>query len=336
MLTNWVQLPEHDFAPLAAYHKIESPGQREPRSRCIRWVNSPDTIEELIQIENFLDLLCSGIVFFHNRKPSINELIFNKLGAAFDHYEVLRFASDQLTFGDYKSESWASSKRTDKPSILIIESSNGESINDFVSQMKVEPNSRPCGIWICGYVGELEAFMPSFFQALFLFDTSTQELDSLKRRIALSDSMIVTLRSRQADFAFGESVVLFWNYEMEPHAPLLDMNPKVLGISRKVGPSVLSEESAFGKIIVTGGFSMNKFDISGGQIGVAGSHIHAHDMTFTQIGSQIENTVDLLQLADELSELRKAMKQEAIEADQDIAVSDIAKAEQAARARNAS
>lgn len=339
MSLNWIERPKYSHTPwLAAYRKIESPSQQEFANRCIRWINSPDTVEELAQIENFLELLCSGVVFFHNRKPSINELIFNKLGTAFEYYEVLRFMSDQITFSDYKSGNWLSYRNTDKLPILVIESSNIESITNFVSQMRGESVSRHYGIWICGYISELETFIPSSFQALFLFDTSTQELDSLKRRIALSDPMIATLRGRQVDSASGESVLFFWNYEAEPHAPLLDMNPKVLGISRKVGPSALLEEGTSSKIVVTGGVSVSgdTYQISGGQVGAAGSHAHAHDMTFTQIGSQIEKTVDLLQLADELSKLRQAMKKDAAEAEQDIAISDVAKAEQAARAKDAS
>jgi len=59
-------------------------------------------------------------------------------------------------------------------------------------------------------------------------------------------------------------------------------------------------------------------------------------MTFQQIGGQIEKSIDLPQLAEELSKLRQAMKQQATEAEHDIAVSDIAKAEQAAKSKDTS
>jgi hypothetical protein len=72
-----------------------------------------------------------------------------------------------------------------------------------------------------------------------------------------------------------------------------------------------------------------------GQAGAVGPGAHAQNMTFTQIGSQIERSIDLSQLADELSKLHQAMKEEATEADHDIAVGDVAKAEQAAKAKEA-
>lgn len=73
-----------------------------------------------------------------------------------------------------------------------------------------------------------------------------------------------------------------------------------------------------------------------GQAGAVGPGAHAHDMTFTQIGDQIEESVDLARLADELSSLRQAMKEQATAAEHDIAISDIAKAEQAAKTRDSS
>jgi len=71
------------------------------------------------------------------------------------------------------------------------------------------------------------------------------------------------------------------------------------------------------------------------QVGAFGPYAHAHDMTFTQIGSQIEKSVDLIQLADELAKLRQAMKKEATEAEHDIAVGEVTKAEQAAKKKDA-
>lgn len=73
-----------------------------------------------------------------------------------------------------------------------------------------------------------------------------------------------------------------------------------------------------------------------GQVGAMGENPKAENMSFTQVGSQIEKTVDLATLADELSKLRQAMKKEAIDPEHDIVISDIAKAEQAARAKDSS
>jgi len=57
-------------------------------------------------------------------------------------------------------------------------------------------------------------------------------------------------------------------------------------------------------------------------------------MTFNQIWNQAGKSINLEQLATELVQLRQAMKKEALEPEQDIAVSDVVKAEQAAKAGN--
>jgi hypothetical protein len=71
-----------------------------------------------------------------------------------------------------------------------------------------------------------------------------------------------------------------------------------------------------------------------GQAGAVGPNAHAHDMTFNQIGGNIEKSMDLAKLADDLAKLRQAMKSEATEPEHDLAVSEIAKAEQAAKAKD--
>lgn len=79
----------------------------------------------------------------------------------------------------------------------------------------------------------------------------------------------------------------------------------------------------------------DKYNVSG-QAGAVGSNAHAHDMTFNQLGSQIEKSVDLMQLANELSKLRQAMMKESTEVEHSIAVGEIAKAEQAAQSKDSS
>lgn len=73
-----------------------------------------------------------------------------------------------------------------------------------------------------------------------------------------------------------------------------------------------------------------------GQVGAMGPNAHAHDMTFNQIWNQLQSSVDLSQLANELSRVRQEMKKEAVEPEQDIAVSEIAKAEQSAKSGDGS
>jgi uncharacterized protein YjbI with pentapeptide repeats len=73
-----------------------------------------------------------------------------------------------------------------------------------------------------------------------------------------------------------------------------------------------------------------------GQAGAVGPHSHAHDMTFNQIGGNIEKAMDLSALAGELVTLREAMSREAAVAGHYIALGEVAKAEEAAKAKDSS
>ncbi len=65
--------------------------------------------------------------------------------------------------------------------------------------------------------------------------------------------------------------------------------------------------------------------------GVAGTHVHAHDMTFQQVSAKQIGHLDMRILGVELASLRRKMKQAATEPDHDIAIGQIASAEAAAQ-----
>jgi hypothetical protein len=82
--------------------------------------------------------------------------------------------------------------------------------------------------------------------------------------------------------------------------------------------------------------SSDTYNISG-QAGAVGPNAHAHDNTFNQlqqIGSQIEQSMDLAALATELETLRQSLKKEAVTEEHDMAVVDIGKAKKAAEAKD--
>lgn len=68
-----------------------------------------------------------------------------------------------------------------------------------------------------------------------------------------------------------------------------------------------------------------------GQAGAMGPGAQAHDMTFNQIRNDMQGSIDLPKLADELAKLRQEMKKEAVEIEHDTAIGKIAEAETAAR-----
>jgi uncharacterized protein YjbI with pentapeptide repeats len=79
--------------------------------------------------------------------------------------------------------------------------------------------------------------------------------------------------------------------------------------------------------------SSDTYNISG-QAGAVGPNAHAHDMTFNQIGSRIEKSMDLTALASDLEVLRQALKKEATTEEHDIVVADVSKAKKAAEAKD--
>ena len=89
-------------------------------------------------------------------------------------------------------------------------------------------------------------------------------------------------------------------------------------------------------IYLEGGDAIMGDEYNVGQAGAVGPNAHAHDMTFNQIGGNIEKAMDLSRLAGELATLREAMSREAAAAGHYIALGEVAKAEEAAKAKDSS
>jgi hypothetical protein len=77
----------------------------------------------------------------------------------------------------------------------------------------------------------------------------------------------------------------------------------------------------------------DKYDISG-QAGAVGPRAHAHDLTFNQIWNQVQNKLDLTQLANELQKLHEVLEREATEPSQKLAAGAVAAARQSARQKD--
>src|SRR5260221_382392 len=75
---------------------------------------------------------------------------------------------------------------------------------------------------------------------------------------------------------------------------------------------------------------MDTYNVSG-QAGAVGPNAHAHDMTFNQIKTQGGETIDLPQLAQQLSTLRTKIKEQAVDTEHDEAIGAVAAAETAAK-----
>jgi len=111
------------------------------------------------------------------------------------------------------------------------------------------------------------------------------------------------------------------------------LNSQILGLSGNVGLLELTEEKDGGKNTSLDVKIGDVYNVNG-QVGALGPNAEAHNMTFKQISGQITNTINLEELSKELTLLRQAMKRESVTVDHDIAVSEIAKAEQAAKSKD--
>lgn len=79
----------------------------------------------------------------------------------------------------------------------------------------------------------------------------------------------------------------------------------------------------------------DNYEVSG-QAGVVGPNAHVHDATLNQIASQIENSMDLSQLGDELAKLHEAMKAAATDSEHYKAIGSVIEAKGAAKAKDPS
>jgi hypothetical protein len=137
---------------------------------------------------------------------------------------------------------------------------------------------------------------------------------------------------RRAEAEVGELAREAEDYIVPGECDALFNALKIIDVEKNIFQKV--EDFVRQSIIVKEQIMGDKFNVSG-QAGAVGPNAHAHDMTFNQIGNQLEESIDLMALANELSTLRQAMMKESTEVEHSIAVGDVAKAEQAAKSKNA-
>lgn len=334
MSVKWIERPQFQYSPrVSLYTKVSPPAEEDFVNRCVRWKHSPDTVEELLKIENIPEILCASTMFFHDKKPSVNEVVINKILSVAKSHKVVGLKS----LSDYR-KAQKQNFETGEADVLLVDTSDTKTITAFLRERsrstnlgnQQKPELKHPALWIRSYVSSIEDILLSAFDGMFLFDTSNQEFESLRKRLAISETMIQTLRG-QSYSPSSEAVIFFWNYEKNGNAPLLDSNPRILGIK--------SNRLHHNPNKIEVNMSGNIYNVSG-QAGAVGDNAHAHNMTFNQLGRQIEESVDLTQLADALSDLRQKMKKETVAPESELlheeAALHVGKAAEAAKAKNAS
>jgi hypothetical protein len=127
---------------------------------------------------------------------------------------------------------------------------------------------------------------------MFIFDTSKNEIESIKQRISISDNTIKLLKENQNDFYSNGSVLFYWNYEKNKNAPALYINPIILGMGKNLNylNSINKLNAKRNNYHFTRDINMSTYNIIGGQIAAIGEHATAHNNDFKQqVTSQIND-----------------------------------------------
>lgn len=111
---------------------------------------------------------------------------------------------------------------------------------------------------------------------------------------------------------------------------------EVQALERIVDKVLSREKTAI--YLEKGGITMSEFKntIQGNFQGAMGDGARATNLSYNQIGDRIQNSMDLLELAGDLVKLRQAMSEEAKEPAHYISLGEVAKAEEAATAKDSS
>ena len=161
---------------------------------------------------------------------------------------------------------------------------------------------------------------------IMLVDNSIRELQDLIQRANIQE---INYTASKLVEAISESL-----------SKLRNLNNQILGLSGPMGLLELTEDRDAldnARILINSGDYISKQDnYYVGQAGAVGPNSHVQNMNFSTISNPIDVTMDLSQLSVELFQLRAAMRKEATDAEQDISISEVAKAEQASKANDGS
>lgn len=272
---------------------------------CVKWVNAPSSVKELINTEDFSNYLLSKIIFFHKKSPSCNDLINKRLKIIKDASNIKYIEiHDIKCVNEFKEKIYQEHYFT---TIYIVDIVNNKIIPDFFNSIKNIGIKKNCGLWIKGYIEFVLEYIPSFFDGVFIFDTSKYEFDLIKRKLSVSDKAIKFLRENQNDY-LTESVLFYWNYERCSQAPSLYVNPIVLGVGRcldykKIYNTNTIERNYFN---ISGGLTLKKY-INNGQVASMGDDSNVHHNQFNQTWNENQEKIDLNILNKELEVLRRKL-----------------------------
>ena len=232
-----------DLSSQKIEQSIVTETQKERGELKFRPYHDPKSIFELLMLENFYKLLGNSVVFIQKTENLSDKLIDYIARISSKEYKFIYLRTHQHSLETAFTH--INENATQETNIIwIIDSTSLEdNLGDFCRKI-TSVKSRNYGVWIRGYISDLHTKDISFFQAIFTFDMSDKEFDTLRTTIPLSDDNIAELRTVPENTLENNKVLVFLNYEKSFFPPLLKKNPKVLSpfLPSNVSTTVLPDK----------------------------------------------------------------------------------------------
>lgn len=224
----------------SANYSIETGNKRRKSDgkQPFRLYFDPKSINDLLDIENMKEILGSSFVFIQNKKDSSTQLLFNNLNCFFPHYDFIDV--DELKINERIPNKLIKVKKRnlignllgenkrktvdDKASIMVVEPQSENELRELCEDIS-KSKSRKNGIWVRGYIWDLNPYTISLFDAMFVFDMSVNEYEVLRSAIDLTEDLVNEMRSSPQDENPKGKVLFFLNREKVIDGPLLLNNP---------------------------------------------------------------------------------------------------------------
>lgn len=187
---------------------------------------------------------------------------------------------------------------------------------------------------ISRFESDLQNKEPSF---VVTYDTKAELMLIKALTIPATPGVLIWRSKFEAIIDTVRNIVLDWSLKLEQEGILgdgLHFTPEEKNIASSLTVNIQNYYNQKSDLqiqqITTEDFTMgDNYKI--GQAGAVGPNAYSREINFNQIWNEMSSSIDIAKLADELNKLRQEMKKEAVEPEHDIAVSDIARAEQAAK-----
>jgi hypothetical protein len=199
----------------------------ESGSASVRLLHTPKTLGELLRLESYYRTLIRSFVFIQNTKPLSDKLVDTMIGVIGEIGDFRFYQTHNVSADNVFDEIEKSRHALEKPQVLVVEiTSVKEDINLFCEKIAIIRQQQQ-GVWIQGHIRCLDPRIIALFDALFTFDVSMDEYETLRTAIPLSTNVIREMR-HSLNGIRRDRVLFFLNHKHSDEGPLLEKNPVVL------------------------------------------------------------------------------------------------------------